>query len=382
MKRLLLFIITIFSFVVYANEPNTAPETITDQNTVVLGINASPLDKTIILALKKDGLPIPTIRGLFIFSVIEDDINHYSSPAFIAGLKEYDLIIKINDIKVETISGFNRIISVNGTEKTLRIVYLRMIKEDEKYIWKRFDATAIPVKRKDLVKNYTGKRSVNTTDVPQASINHKPNWVKLVDGAEIYYDKNYQYHPSEMQLSNGMLLRGDNWNNCLKSFIESVPVNKRFDILDGITRYYFEYDKVEKKIKFEPLRYISGPYSSNSYISLKGSLTDQKAQALLMIQYMGDSWIFADNIKIVADDFSWQSPKMEFYRDNTSVVWEYTYLDLNNQEIRSLIDKIISAKEPIIRFVGQQYYSDLVVTERMKSDIKAMLKAIDTINRR
>jgi hypothetical protein len=364
--------------VAYANEPNTVSETRKDPNAVVLGINASLLDKTIILALKKDGLPIPTMKGIFILSVIEDG----ASPAFIAGLKEYDLIIKMNDVKVETISGFNRIISANGTEKALSIVYLRMIQEDGKYMWKRFDTTAMPLRYKDLPRNRTEKKfveSVNTTDT--ASVNNKPNWVQLTDGAEIYYDKNYQYHPSEMQLSNGMLLRGDDWNNCLKSFIESIPAKKRFDILDGITRYYFEYDKVEKKIKFEPLRYISGPYSSNSYISLKGSLTNQKAQALLMIQYMGDSWVFADNIKIVADDFSWQSPKIEFYRDNTSVVWEYTYFNLDNLETRNLIDKIISAKESIIRFVGPQYYSDLVVTERMKSDIKAMLKAIDTINR-
>ncbi|HBG78647.1 MAG TPA: hypothetical protein DDW84_07390 [Phycisphaerales bacterium] len=380
MKKLLLSIIAIFPFVAYANDPNNiASETIVDQNTVVLGVKAQPLDKTIILALKEDELPIPAVKGIFILSVIK----HSPSPAFIAGLKDYDLIIKINDITVETISKFNKIISANGTQKTLRIVYLRMIKENEKYIWKRFDTTAVPVKYKDLLKNYTEREFIEnaiSTDASQAS-NNRPNWVKLTEGVEIYYDQNYQYHPAEMKLSNGMLLRSEDWTNCLKGFVESIPANKRYDVIDGITRFYFNYDKFEKAIKFEPLRYISGPYASNSYISLKGSLTNQKTQALLKVQYMGDSWIFADRIKIVADDFSWQSPTIEFYRDSTSVVWEYTYFDLANPEIRNLVDKIISANEVVIRFIGPQYYSDFDVPNRMKTDIAAMLKAIDTINR-
>jgi hypothetical protein len=113
---------------------------------------------------------------------------------------------------------------------------------------------------------------------------------------------------------------------------------------------------------------------------LKGSLTTSRATGLLKIYYYGESWLFADRITIVADDVTWKSPKLEFYRDHYSNVWEYTYLDISKPEYRRLANKIIASKDVIIRFHGKQYYDDLQVTEREKTDIAAMLKAIDAIN--
>ncbi|WP_019647367.1 hypothetical protein [Pseudoalteromonas piscicida] len=207
-----------------------------------------------------------------------------------------------------------------------------------------------------------------------------PKWVSLVEGAELKVDVNYKYYPSEMMLSNGMLLRGNTWNGFLKAYVENLPLEKRNDVLNGLSRFYKEYDKVDRVIKFEPLRYISGPYSSNSYVSLKGSFTKLKASALLKIQYYGNDWLFADRITIVADDFIWKSPERKFYRDHYTKVWEYTYFDLKQMEFRRLADKIVTSKDVIIRFHGKQYYDDLQVTDRMKQDISVMLKAIDVIN--
>jgi hypothetical protein len=207
-----------------------------------------------------------------------------------------------------------------------------------------------------------------------------PQWEPLVEGSDLTTNVNYEFYPSEMKLSNNMLLRGKTWNGFLKEYIESFPIEKRDGILKGITRFYIEYDKVDKIIKFEPLRYISGPYSSNSYVSLKGTLTKSKANALLKIRYYGSSWIFASRITVVADDFTWKSPELKFYRDHYTKVWEYTFLDLNKPKYRNIADRIASSKDVIIRFHGKQYYADLQVTERMKQDISAMLKAIDIIN--
>jgi hypothetical protein len=222
----------------------------------------------------------------------------------------------------------------------------------------------------------------DSTVTSSQSSTASPKWEPLIEGSDLKTDVNYKYYPNEMKLSNNMLLRGSEWNGFLKEYIESFPLEKRDDILKGLTRFYIGYDKVEKIIKFEPLRYISGPYSSNSYVSLKGSLTKSKANALLKIRYYGSSWIFAHRITVVADDFTWKSPELKFYRDNYTKVWEYTFLDLSNPKYRKIADKIASSKEVIIRFHGKQYYDDLQVTERMKKDILAMLKAIDAINKK
>ena len=74
---------------------------------------------------------------------------------------------------------------------------------------------------------------------------------------------------------------------------------------------------------------------------------------------------------------------MEFYRDNYGGnVWEYAYLDISNPEYRKVADKIASSKEVIIRFQGKQYYSDLSLSQRMKSDLMAMLDVVDVVNKK
>ena len=222
---------------------------------------------------------------------------------------------------------------------------------------------------------------VQSIPVKKSVIQKAPKWEQLVEGSSLKMNVNYKYYPSEMKLNNNMLLREKKWDGFLQKFILSFPVEERDDILRGLTRFHKDYDRVEKLIKFEPLRYSSGPYSSNSYVSVKGSLDKKGAIALLKIQYYGSSWLFANSITIVADDFTWRSSEVEFFRDNTGgVVWEYAFLDLSNPKYRTVVNKIISSKEVIIRFQGKQYYKDLDVTERMKKDIASILKTIDTVN--
>lgn len=208
----------------------------------------------------------------------------------------------------------------------------------------------------------------------------EPKWTPLTDGSSLSFDENYAHHPQEMRLSNNKLLRGESWNGYLKRYVESFPVEKRGPILDGITRHVTDYDKVEGFIRFEPVRYISEPYSRKSYVAVMGVLRPGKATALLKLHYYGDSWLFAEGVKVVTDGVPFQSPALKFSRDHYGgKVWETALLDLSKPEVRALADKIVASKEAIIRFQGKQYYSDLTVTDRMREDIGAMLKAIDAI---
>jgi len=73
---------------------------------------------------------------------------------------------------------------------------------------------------------------------------------------------------------------------------------------------------------------------------------------------------------------------VKFSRNNLDTVWETAALDLNIAANRNLVDRLVSSKEAIVRFRGSRGSSDLIVTDRMRSDLKAMLIAVDTINRR
>ena len=50
-----------------------------------------------------------------------------------------------------------------------------------------------------------------------------------------------------------------------------------------------------------------------------------------------------------------------------------------NTEIQDLIPIIINSKETIIRFYGDPIYSDFVVTNRMKLDLKEFMKTIKAL---
>ncbi|MEX1198793.1 MAG: hypothetical protein WEB57_13155 [Pseudohongiellaceae bacterium] len=222
--------------------------------------------------------------------------------------------------------------------------------------------------------------SASTPQAASSPVVVEPDWVPLTEGAELSYDENYTYHPSEMKLSNEKLLRGDSWDGYLKAYVESFPPDKRGPILQGITRHVTDYDKVEGLIRFEPVRYMSGPYSKASYLAVVGTLRPEKATAFLKFHYYGDSWLFAKSFKVVTDGVPFQSPEIKFRQDHYGGnVWETAYLNLDKEEYRALADKIVSSEEAIIRFQGKQYYSDLIVTDRMREDIKYMLEALDQI---
>lgn len=226
----------------------------------------------------------------------------------------------------------------------------------------------------------TSPSSVNTLQSASAPVVVEPKWVPLTDGSGLSYDGNYKYHPSEMKLSNEKLLRGDDWGGYLKEYVNSFSPEKRGPILEGITRHVTEYDKIEGGIRFEPVRYISGPYSKSSYVALVGTLRPEKAMAFLKFHYYDDSWLFAKSLKVVTDGAPFQSSEIKFSRDHYGGnVWETAYLNLSKKEHRALAEKIVSSEEAIVRFQGKQYYSDLTVTDRMREDVNYMLKALDQI---
>ena len=221
-----------------------------------------------------------------------------------------------------------------------------------------------------------------------------PHWEQLVEGSELMVDVNYKYHESvlrsgdqvlstgEMMLSNEMLLRRMSWDDYLHNFILSLEMDKRDDVLNGITRFHHDYDPVDRVIRFEPLRLLSGPYARHSYVSLMGRLTADEAVASVRFRYYGQNWLFVDRITVVADDFRWESTRSDFQRDHSSgTVWEWRSFSLSDSEVRAMIDQVVHADQAIVRFYGTQYYRDLNVTERMQEDIAALLRAIDAINR-
>ncbi|MCO6427543.1 hypothetical protein [Nitrosomonas communis] len=115
-------------------------------------------------------------------------------------------------------------------------------------------------------------------------------WEPLTEGSRIFYDLNHIFYPSELKLNNGIVLLGWQWDLLLKDYVESFPPEKRHDIIDGFIRFNFEFDKVDKTLKYNPLDKYT--YGHNSYISMKRRF-DRQANGLVKMNYVGDGWIVA-----------------------------------------------------------------------------------------
>ncbi len=204
-------------------------------------------------------------------------------------------------------------------------------------------------------------------------------WVPLYEGSSVMQDMRYKYRKTEMKLNNGNLYRVSDWENYLKDFIFQFPETSRDSITDGLTRFYTDYDKVEKIIRFSPIRFLSGPYSGVSYISFDGYLENDTIYPELRLKYDGYNWLFIEGVKIVTDNNSYEIDVEDCYRDAVrGGVIEMFNLPYNDKNAK-MIDDIITSEETIVRFLGKEKYSDFTVNKRMIDDMNAMVKAIKAI---
>lgn len=182
-----------------------------------------------------------------------------------------------------------------------------------------------------------------------------------------------------MHLQNGMSIKTSDWNGYLKKLVSAFPAGTADSILEGLTLYHYEWDKVERMIRFDADRSPGAGYTGNSYICFSGFIKDSKVIPFVKFNYSGADWIYANRIKLVCDEETFEYDSLKFYTvGNAEYVSEYALL-LYNAEMQNLIPKIINSKETIIRFYGDPIYSDFVVSNRMKLDLKEFMKTIKAL---
>ncbi len=228
------------------------------------------------------------------------------------------------------------------------------------------------------------KTAVAATATPAAT--PAPNidangWLRLIDGSNLACDPNFPQHPRIMLLNNGMQLAQEDWEGYLKPFISSLPPSKRAVVLDALTRFQTEYDTVDGVIRFDPPP--ERDYQGQSWVSIVGSISpkEKKIVAALMISAFGDTPLHANRIKVVTDGAPWDFERLTFHEERDPPhIMEYVYLPLAEEGHYNLTRAILRAKQANIRVYGDQFYTDFVVTERVRKDLYAMLMAVDAIH--
>ncbi len=195
----------------------------------------------------------------------------------------------------------------------------------------------------------------------------------LVPGSDIHLVSNEVSYGSRLyKLSNGELVS----EKRLKLLRE---VSSRYGntpeiagLLLGMT---IDKDEVEN-------RYFISPQgdSLRSEAKMYIGVNDEKQWLRFKVKYYGDDWLFVNSYKVAADDYRWQSPKMEFKRDNSSGdVWEWVDISATSKEIE-VAKKLANADKSTIRFQGSKYYSDKDLDGDQKKSLLNVLKLFELMS--
>lgn len=149
-----------------------------------------------------------------------------------------------------------------------------------------------------------------------------------------------------------------------KSEIESISksLTSKYDDFEDITWYSH---KSEPKFSNTKACYLYIGSKNNSF------------WGRLVVRYSGEDWIFVKRIIVKCDEIKLNLNTTEVKRDNSSGdVWEWIDIPFGNNE-EDIILCIINSKETKIRFEGDKYSKDYILSNKEKNALIDMYKFLD-----
>jgi len=95
----------------------------------------------------------------------------------------------------------------------------------------------------------------------------------------------------------------------------------------------------------------------------------------LQVQYSGGDWLFINRYIVKADDQTFTLIPEDVHRDNTNYVWEWSSF-YNEDDFMPMVKAVIDAKDVKIRYQGNEYYKDRVITATEKQALQNVLDAM------
>lgn len=111
---------------------------------------------------------------------------------------------------------------------------------------------------------------------------------------------------------------------------------------------------------------MRGKYVSLYFGTRSGSAENSPLR--MRAQYFGSNWLFVKSITVAADEHVYELEPMDFKRDHAAGdVWEWVDMPVRNH---LMLERMMSAKKLVIRFIGDQYVHDFTVPDRHKAQIR------------
>ena len=106
--------------------------------------------------------------------------------------------------------------------------------------------------------------------------------------------------------------------------------------------------------------------------------TGQQTMELFVNYTSRDGWLFVQNASINIEGETSRIPISQWFRDNDTEIWEFG--SVRGAAALSLASEIAEADRAVIRFNGQQFYDDHVVSKTEKRVIREMLAMWEVIS--
>jgi tetratricopeptide (TPR) repeat protein len=137
---------------------------------------------------------------------------------------------------------------------------------------------------------------------------------------------------------------------------------KKTDSFEGIDWYY------------DRATYSS--YAGNKFFLYIGKQGAGQPWLRLRMMYAGSDWIFWETLTVSVDGekFSFNPGYYEVERDNYTTVWEWYDTAPDSGDL-AMIEKIITSKNTTLRFEGETYRADRVLSSAQKRAFKNVLVA-------
>ncbi|MUM78296.1 hypothetical protein GKC30_11685 [Pseudodesulfovibrio sp. F-1] len=161
----------------------------------------------------------------------------------------------------------------------------------------------------------------------------------------------------------------------IRKLVENMSKNK-IQVAEYLLDYSVSYKEFDKKY------FISNRHSNEDQtwcsVSVYLGIRNKEVWGRFELTYHAYDWLFVNRFSVVADEYVYNSPSLNFDRDSTDRVWETFDGDLSNT-LYTVAEKISQSNKTIIRFYGNEGTSDFTVSSTQKNNIASTIKLYSLI---
>lgn len=173
--------------------------------------------------------------------------------------------------------------------------------------------------------------------------------------------------------------------NVLESAQETLAAAKKEKARELLSTMKLEEDRVRQYKFYYPKgwRHYSDGWAADikCFVLPYIGASNDDVWLRMVCNYTADDWIFFEKITFSVDGKNYYKSFQynDVVRDNANGdIWEYVDMDVNNTELE-ILKAIAYSNETIVRFEGDDYYDDMVVSAEDKQGIKDALKVYELL---